>query len=180
MKVFTLQETRAIEALASDLGIPSLWLVALIDCESGWNPKALNSISAAGLNQIIPSTARTLGLPEGSALIKAYPTVLAQLQGPVRAYLKRLAPFTSLQDLALSNFAPGYRSAPNTPLTGEAARLNPSFRTYGEYANVVIARAKKLSTRWKAQQVASAHPDATGTGVLLFTGVAAWVAWKYL
>lgn len=180
MKVFTLQETRAIETLASELGIPSLWLVALIDCESGWNPKALNSIQAAGLNQIIPSTARNLGLPEGTAFIKAYPTVLSQLQGPVRAYLSRLAPFTSLQDLALSNFAPAYRKAPSTPLTGKAAQYNPQFRTYGEYANVVIARAKKLSTHWKAQQVASAHPVAAGAGVVAFTGLAAWLAWKYL
>jgi hypothetical protein len=180
MKVFTLSQTRAIQTLASELGIPSLWLVALIDCESGWNPKAMNSIGAAGLNQIIPSTARNLGLPEREALIRAYPAIESQLQGPTRSYLMRLKPFSSLQDLALSNFAPAYRKAPSTPLTGLAAQYNPQFKTYGEYATIVINRAKKLETRWKAQELAAGHPVATGVGVVAFTGLAAWIAWKYL
>lgn len=202
MKVFTPSEVRAITALASELGIPPLWLVAMVDLESGWKPTAFNILNtttgaakvwdyrkpvpsgwkpfAAGLNQLIPATAVGLGLPPAQSLIAAYPTVLAQLQVPVRKYLSKMKPFTSPTDLYLANFYPAARKNPNQALPPKVAVANPSFRTFADAGRILESRIAKLSPQWKVYSTAAAHPVATGVGLGLVALGAAWAAYRYL
>ena len=52
----------AIDDLASYVGVPPMWLVSVFDRESGLNYSIVNSIGATGLNQLMPSSARGLGI----------------------------------------------------------------------------------------------------------------------
>lgn len=52
----------ALVAIACDFGIPTSLLDAVISQESGYNPWAVSSAGAMGIMQIMPGTARSLGL----------------------------------------------------------------------------------------------------------------------
>ena len=47
---------------ASHYGVPAELVAAFIDVESRWNPRAVSSKGALGLMQLMPSTARHLGV----------------------------------------------------------------------------------------------------------------------
>lgn len=51
-----------IDELANYVDVPPLWLVCLFYQESSLNPKAVNKIGASGLNQLMPETAKGLGI----------------------------------------------------------------------------------------------------------------------
>lgn len=51
-----------IDELANYIGVPPIWLVCLFYQESGLNPKSVNKIGASGLNQLMPDTAKGLGI----------------------------------------------------------------------------------------------------------------------
>jgi hypothetical protein len=53
---------RTILSFSSDAGIDPRLVVALIHCESGFNPRARSGKGAIGLGQIMPATARSFGI----------------------------------------------------------------------------------------------------------------------
>jgi len=50
-----------VEHYATHYGVPPEFDAALIDVESGWNPRAVSSKGAMGLMQLMPATARRFG-----------------------------------------------------------------------------------------------------------------------
>jgi soluble lytic murein transglycosylase-like protein len=50
------------EGLAEKYGIPGDLFLRLVQQESGWNPNAVSPKGATGLAQLMPGTARTLGV----------------------------------------------------------------------------------------------------------------------
>ncbi len=52
---------RCVEHYATYYGVPPELIAALIDVESGWNPRAVSAKGAMGLMQLMPKTARRFG-----------------------------------------------------------------------------------------------------------------------
>lgn len=52
---------QCVQEYAAHYRIPSGFIAALIDVESGWNPRALSPKGAMGLMQLMPATARRFG-----------------------------------------------------------------------------------------------------------------------
>jgi len=52
---------RCVEHYATYYGMPPELIAALIDVESGWNPRAVSGKGAMGLMQLMPKTARRFG-----------------------------------------------------------------------------------------------------------------------
>lgn len=52
---------QCVEEYAAHYRVPSRFIAALIDVESGWNPRALSPKGAMGLMQLMPATARRFG-----------------------------------------------------------------------------------------------------------------------
>lgn len=52
---------QCVERYATYYGVPPELIAALIDVESGWNPRAVSGKGAMGLMQLMPSTARRFG-----------------------------------------------------------------------------------------------------------------------
>ena len=59
---FYQENKEGIDDLASYVGVPPMWLVSVFDKESGLDYTRVNSIGATGLNQLMPSTAKWLGI----------------------------------------------------------------------------------------------------------------------
>lgn len=107
-----------IDEQARRYGVSARVIRALIEAESGFNPAARSSSGAIGLMQLMPSTARSLGVN---------PFVPEQnIEGGVRYFSELLKMFGKL-DLALVayNAGPGFAerfAAGLTPLYGETRR----------------------------------------------------------
>ena len=56
------QPQRLAEQYASQYGVPFEFVAAIIDVESGWQPYVVSDKDAAGLMQLIPSTAYRFGV----------------------------------------------------------------------------------------------------------------------
>jgi soluble lytic murein transglycosylase-like protein len=52
---------RCVQHYASHYRVPAEFVAALIDVESGWNPRAVSNKGAMGLMQLMPATARRFG-----------------------------------------------------------------------------------------------------------------------
>jgi len=103
-----------IEKSAADTGIDADLLQALIQMESGGNPQAVSRNGAQGLTQLMPGTARSLGVTD--------PFDPAQsIQGGARYLGQMLRQFPSVeQALAAYNAGPGKVSrAGGIPINGE-------------------------------------------------------------
>jgi hypothetical protein len=142
------EESAALLAVASSLGISGESLYALINFESNWNPKALNKSGyphddrkwAAGLIQFMPDTAKAMGFRDQYDLLDQYPDRVSQLKGPVFNYLKRYKPFPHDQSLFMSVFYPAYRYKPADTLFPDSVRaVNPGIKNPSDYVRKVYA-----------------------------------------
>lgn len=137
-------------------------LHALIQAESAWNPNAYNASGAVGLIQFMPQTLKDFGLlsaglaervpskgavPEGvkqavrHEFLTKWPTIEAQLRGPVVTYFTRYKPFPTRQSLYLSVFYPAYRNAaPDTAFPASVRAQNPGIDTVADYVDHVEKR----------------------------------------
>jgi len=179
--MFSDQYNDALSQIASLLGIyDPAWLYNVIAAESAWNPAAYNKASGAvGLIQFIPRTLMDYGLlsaplaaripktgkvPEDvKQAIKAeflakYPTVTAQLLGPVLQYFKRYRPFPTEQSVYLTVFYPAYRSNTLDTVFPDTVRAyNPGINTVGDYVNFVKKKSNLKAPRKSA--CPSSAPD---------------------
>lgn len=57
----TAQTANLVRKYAAHYRVPSALIAALIDVESGWNPRAVSGKGATGLMQLMPATARRFG-----------------------------------------------------------------------------------------------------------------------
>jgi murein DD-endopeptidase MepM/ murein hydrolase activator NlpD len=53
-----------VNSAATAHGVSAPWLAALLQAESAWNPRAVSPVGAQGLGQLMPGTARTLGVTD--------------------------------------------------------------------------------------------------------------------
>jgi soluble lytic murein transglycosylase-like protein len=91
-------------------------------------------------------------------LVSKNPTRVAQLKGPVLAYLKMRAasqPFNGTdQDLYMAVFYPAYRRKPiNTAFPSKVIKSNPGIRTPGDYISLVnkqILSIQLTPSEWTA------------------------------
>jgi hypothetical protein len=149
----------ALNALAAAVGANSQDLKALIQFESTWNPLAYNSSGAVGLIQFMPQTLKDFKLlptplnmkvPTNGAVPEAvkqevrqwftstYPTVEAQLSGPVTAYFMRYKPYPTQQSLFMAVFYPSYRYvSPDTMFSTSIQSQNPGIDTVQSYIDFV-------------------------------------------
>lgn len=170
--------------IAAKLSANPADLDALIRAESGWNPNAYNKSGAVGLIQFMPKTLKDFGLLSAalaekipaqglvSEAVKAevrqeflmkWPTVEAQLRGPVLTYFSRYKPFPNRQSLFLSVFYPAYRNKPpGTPFPDSVQAQNPKIKTVGDYVAFVEGR--------KAPPVTIASLALAGAGLLWYIG----------
>lgn len=146
-------------AAAARVQDPS-WLDSLVMFESGWNARAYNATSGAtGLLQWIPRTMKAFGflpadlaarIPSSGALssslkqevrdafLARYPTVEAQMAGPVKAYLAKYAPYPTEQSLYMAIFYPAFRSvSPSTAFPDSVRAQNPGIDTVADYVRKV-------------------------------------------
>jgi soluble lytic murein transglycosylase-like protein len=136
------EETKALNNVATKLNVDPKYLTALIDFESGWNPKAHNpNSSARGLLQFIDSTAQSLGFISSLDLVNKNPDRVSQLNGPVYKYLKQFAPFKTSQALFMAVFYPKAMNWPATQAFPDTVRSkNPGINTPADYVKHVFSR----------------------------------------
>ncbi|WP_248919875.1 lytic transglycosylase domain-containing protein [Pseudomonas entomophila] len=113
----------AAAALAND--VPQALLHALIKAESGYNPKARSAKGAGGLMQLMPDTARELG-------VKDVLDPQANLQGGAR-YLKRML---TLFDNDITLAVAAYNAGPEAVLS--RGKVVPPFAETRRYVPTVL------------------------------------------
>lgn len=180
----------ALIEVARKLGAAPEDLKALIEFESGWNPRAYNKSGAVGLIQFMPQTLKDYGLlsaqtaalvptsgivPEHAKqavkteFLSRWPTAEAQLKGPVLTYLSRYAPFPTRQSLYMSVFYPAYRNlAPSTAFPDSVQKANPGVKTISDYVAYVERRRGTI---------AAVKTGGMAAGALAFAA-GAWYLWK--
>ncbi len=67
-------------------GLPPSLLAALLQAESGWNPRAVSPVGAQGIAQFMPATARGMGLADPFDPRQAIPAAARLLAGHLRAF----------------------------------------------------------------------------------------------
>lgn len=142
----TSSQLLAAQNAASRLAVDPEWLLAVIQNESGGDPLAKNPTSSArGLIQFIDSTAQALGFSSSLALVSAYPSFEAQVQGPVVEYFRRYAPFGSKEEFIGSVFYPANRRNLDAAFPDSVVKANNNqFHTLREYVSWVWSRYKGL------------------------------------
>lgn len=127
-------------AIACEFGLPARLLDAVIAQESGYNPKAISSMGAMGMMQLMPGTARSLGL--------AFPwDPIANMRAGAR-YLRDQKIRFRRMDLALA----AYNAGP------ERKSLNSG---YVPSIPETLGYVRKITTNWA--RLAAITPQEMGT-----------------
>lgn len=139
----TASQQAALEEVAADLGANWEDLYNLIQFESNWNPAAKNPTSSArGLIQFMDKTAQGMGFTGSADLIAQYPTIEAQLRGPVRNYLSTWKPYPTRQSLYMAVFYPVARNwEPTRAFPDSVTAANPGIGSPADYIAFVDSRA---------------------------------------
>ncbi|AUY32151.1 MULTISPECIES: lytic transglycosylase domain-containing protein [Pseudomonas] len=114
-----------VAAAALAHGVPQALLHALIKAESGYNPKARSAKGAAGLMQLMPDTAKEMG-------VKDVLDPQANVQGGAR-YLKRML---TLFDNDITLAVAAYNAGPEAVLS--RGRVVPPFAETQRYVPNVL------------------------------------------
>lgn len=132
--------------VAEDVGTKPIYLAMLINFESNFNARAKNPRSTArGLIQFTDARAQDLGFNNSLELVNKYPTINAQLDGPVRQDLKKYGPFQSEADLYMSVFYPKARGWDLDRQFPEwVTKNNPGIETPRDYVRKVRQHSYKL------------------------------------
>ena len=120
-----------VAAAARAHGVPQALLHALIKAESGYNPKARSPRGAAGLMQLMPDTAKEMGVED--VLDPA-----SNLQGGAR-YLKRML---KLFDNDVTLAVAAYNAGPEAVLS--RGRVVPPFAETRKYVPNVLRDYRRL------------------------------------
>lgn len=148
-----------LKAVASKLGVDPFWLWITIQHESGWNPRAYNpSGGASGLIQIMPDTARGMGISTEAIRTMDANTQLASIVYPYLAKYK--GKMKDIADVYLAVFYPTaigksdnyiLGSEKGMKYAGLVAQENPANNpdhnnviTKGEVKKVITDQAKKF------------------------------------
>ena len=157
----------SIDTIARKLSIDPRHLDALINFETGgtYNPLIKNPYSSArGLIQITDAAARDIGFSDSLDAVTRNPDFDSQMNNVVYPYLKRYAPYPTLQSLYMAVFYPAARTVPPDTIFPESVRkVNPGIITVQDYVNFVNKRVSLSGV-----QVA-----ATGAAFLV-VGVLVW------
>lgn len=134
------QLAAAIEEVSARLGINPVWLAAVINFESGFDPQAKNPYSGArGLIQFMPSTAKGLGTTTDAI---AALSALDQMPLVERYFQPYRGKMGSLADVCMAVFFPRYIGKdPSTPFPEKVQQWNPGIRTPADYAAKVVKHA---------------------------------------
>lgn len=76
----------AIASAAAANGLPPALLAALLQAESGYDPRAVSDAGALGIAQLMPATARSLGVRDPFDATEAIPAAARLLGGHVRTF----------------------------------------------------------------------------------------------
>ncbi|MCO7514300.1 lytic transglycosylase domain-containing protein [Pseudomonas guariconensis] len=120
-----------VAAAAQAHGVPQALLHALIKAESGYNPKARSPKGAQGLMQLMPDTAREMG-------VKDVLDPQDNLQGGAR-YLKRML---TLFDNDITLAVAAYNAGPEAVLS--RGRVVPPFAETRRYVPNVLNEYRRL------------------------------------
>ncbi|WP_231968010.1 lytic transglycosylase domain-containing protein [Thermanaeromonas toyohensis] len=112
------------EAAARETGLPVALLEAVAEAESGFNPRAVSPAGAAGLMQLMPSTARALGVTD---VFDPWQNVLAGAR-----YLRGLLDRFGSLELALAAYNAG-------PGAVEKWGGVPRYRETRSYVSKILA-----------------------------------------
>jgi soluble lytic murein transglycosylase-like protein len=120
-----------IEAAAAEFGLAPALLHAVIEVESGYDPRAVSPKGAAGLMQLMPATARSLGVADRF-------DARANLRGGARFLQSLLVAFDGNLQLALAAYNAG---------EGAVRRHGMQIPPYAEtaaYVRAVLRRYERL------------------------------------
>ncbi len=120
-----------IEASAEAAGLDPRLVLAVVMEESGGNPAARSPVGARGLMQLMPGTARQLGVRNAT-------DPAANLDGGSRYLAEQLERFDGRLDLALA----AYNAGPGA--VERAGHRVPGFRETRAYVTRVMARYERL------------------------------------
>lgn len=192
------EKARIITAVAAKLGVPNIWLDAVVKNESGYNPIVKNPASgssARGLIQFVNSTAKWLGYSDSLDLVEKHPDFSSQMWGPVLKYFQHYAPYNSFYEFSMAPFMPALKfSPPDTVLSARVIAANtvggvPLFTVTGDYADLLKKKqidpgkllTQKYATELEAEMKAGTlpRPPAYGSptilGLVLVAGALAWL-----
>ncbi len=133
-----------INAAAAKHGIDPALLAGLVKQESGFNPNATSSAGAKGLTQLMPATARSLGVTDATDPIQA-------LDGGAKYLKQMLDQFGGDERLALA----AYNAGP-----GAVTRFGgiPPYAETKAYVEKVLANRDGFTTTALAPGAATASP----------------------
>jgi len=149
MITITQEQYNAVKSVAAEIGTTPEELAQLIAFESAFNPTAKNPVSTArGLIQFIDSTAQDLGYSNSLDLVTQNPTVTAQLNNPVREYLKKYAPYPTRQALYMAVFYPAAQYWPSDKQFPDyVAQNNPGINTPADYMKLAASKAQAVQVQ---------------------------------
>jgi hypothetical protein len=144
---------KKLAAVANDLGIPSVWLADVIDYESSWNHRSINTRSgAAGLYQMMPVRAADLGI----TVTDFYNSSPVQQLEVLRRDLKRYqGKINTIEDLYILIQAPAYIDA--SPAERANVSDGKTFKQHmldmgdkaGRSYNTSYSKAQAIHSRYK-------------------------------